>query len=192
MKIKVQSGKYKNRTLFPLPRGEGIRMTTGIVKKAIIDIFRKFISGAKVLDLFAGSGNMGIEFISNNAESVIFIEKSKRHCEIIKKNLNKCGIDKSKYKILNTDVIKGIRLLGTEEYKFDFIFIDPPYFSDFIEKAIEAISEVKIYHDDTVIIAEHHKKEKILSQIGEFEIFDERRYGPSVIKFYRSKNFRLD
>ena len=101
--MKVITGKYKNRKLI-IPRGKyRLRMTTGLVKEAIIDIFRDFIEGCRMLDIFAGAGGVGIEFLSNNAKEVIFIEGSLHNAKIIKQNLEKLYIEITNKRIQNKD-----------------------------------------------------------------------------------------
>ncbi len=189
--MKVITGKYKNRKLI-IPRGKyRLRMTTGLVKEAIIDIFRDFIEGCRMLDIFAGAGGVGIEFLSNNAKEVIFIEGSLHNAKIIKQNLEKLYIEKERYYIINKDFKKAIKILPEIiDDKFDFIFIDPPYFTNYIEESLKLISEVDVYTDDVVIITEHHRKEKLEDRIGKFEKYHTRKYGTSIVDFWRIYNIQ--
>ncbi len=184
--MKVISGKYKNRNLI-VPKGKyRLRMTTGLVKEAIIDMFRNFIEDCRMLDIFAGVGGVGIEFLSNNAKEVIFIESSHHNVEILRQNLEKLHIEKERYYILNKDFKLSIKLLpDIIDKKFDFIFIDPPYFTDYIKKSLELLSEIEIYTDDVVVITEHHCKEKIEDRIGKFEKYQTRKYGTSILDLWK-------
>ncbi len=180
--MKVITGKYKNRNLLAPKTGQ-LRITTGLVKKVCIDIYNTQIEGARVLDLFAGSGNVGIEFLSNNADYVTFIEFNKAHYNIIKKNLAKLGIDKSYYDVINNDITRALKYLNNK-YTFDFIFMDPPYKENLVNEIIQEISKVKIYNKDTVIIAEHHIKEKT-DDVSDFIKIDSRKYGATILDFYK-------
>lgn len=187
--MRVITGIYKNRLLFQAPRKYRIRATTAVVKKAIIDIFRNFIENSTILDIFSGTGGMGIEFLSNNAKFVTFIESSYHNVNLIKRNLENLKIEESKYLIIKKDFKVAIPFIAqTFENKFDFIFIDPPYFTDYIKESLQLLSQFEIYKKDVVVIAEHHKKEKIEEQIGRFKKYDTRAYGTSVVEFFKISN----
>ncbi len=183
--MKILTGLYKRRNLIIPTSNNKIRMTTGIVKESIINIFKDFIENSRVVDIFAGSGNVGIEFLSNKAREVIFIEKHPYNINIIKKNLIKLNITENRYRLINRDFKAGIRYLKGD--KFDFIYLDPPYKKNLLPEALKLISEIGILHNDSVVIAEHHFTENLADNIESLERFDSRKYGTVIIDMFRLK-----
>jgi len=188
MSIKIITGKLKNRNLFlPKFKDHQLRLTTGLVKKAVIDIYKEKLKDAVVLDLYAGIGNVGIEMLSNQTKKVIFIEKETKFCNAIKKNLERLGLEKEKYYVINNFVENSLKLLE-HRYIFDFIYLDPPYKENLTTKTINLISKFNIYDKNTIIIAEHHYKENTEDTIGNFEKIDSRKYGMTKLDFFKTKN----
>ncbi|MBN1898295.1 MAG: 16S rRNA (guanine(966)-N(2))-methyltransferase RsmD [Spirochaetes bacterium] len=184
--MKVVTGMYKNQKLFVPKKRVGIRMTTSLVKEAVIDIFRSVIEGSVLLDIFAGGGGMGIEFLSNKASRVVFIEGSHQYAGILKDNLTKLRVEEERYRIICRDYRSALKVLpGLMKEKFDFIFIDPPYFTDYIKRSIEIISGLDICRKDIVIMAEHHNKERIEEDIERFIKYQSRKYGTSILDFWK-------
>ncbi len=183
--MKVITGKYKNRIL-RVPAGrERLRMTTGLVKKVVIDIFQFKLKDVLVLELFAGSGNVGIELLSNSAGRVVFIEIEDEYCDIIQKNLENLGLDKDeKSLVINNNVEMGLKVLD-KKFCFDYIYLDPPYKDNLVSETLLNISEADVYDKNTIIIAEHHFKEKVEEEIGKFRRTDSRKYGMTVLDFFQ-------
>ncbi len=190
--MKVITGEFKNRKLLWSAGENRLRSTTSMVKKAVIDIYQFKLIGSKVLELFAGSGNVGIEFLSNKADKVVFIEIDSKRCNLIRKNLDCLGMKRDdtppikvggKYFIINKSVKEGLKRLKTK-YCFDFIYMDPPYKDNLVSETLQSISDADIYNKDTVIIAEHHFKENIKERVGEFKKIDSRKYGMTVLDFF--------
>jgi len=152
--LHVLTGSAKGRKL-KVPKGRGVRPTTGRVKKAIFDTLGD-ISGLEVLDLFAGSGGLGIEALSRGAAHVTFIEKDPVVFKVLRENLSICGfLDKAT--LIRTRYEAALNRLRKECKKFDLILIDPPYVSygkkrvgDFIRQASEVLG------NDGVIVIEHN------------------------------------
>ncbi len=183
MKLKVITGYLKHKNIFAPSGKYKIRATTSFVKKAIIDILQKKIEQGVVLDLFAGTGNIGIEFLSNGAKKVVFIENNFHNIAMIKKNLKNLNIPLDNYFVIHNQVERSFPLLENR-FKFDYIFLDPPYRENLINTTIEALSHYKIYHNKTIIIAEHSIKETTSEQINTFQKFDSRKYGSTMLDFY--------
>ena len=136
------------------------------------------LSGAKVLDLFSGSGAMGIEALSRGAESATLVDSSPKAVQIIRKNLE--------FTRLSADVITGQadKFLSSCTDKFDIIFMDPPYFSTQIENCMKIIDGRELLSDDGIIVAESDKSEQFPSEISGFVLKDERFYGRVAVRFY--------
>ena len=183
--MRIISGTAKGTKLYTLD-GLETRPTLDRVKESLFNIIYDEIIDSTVLDLFSGSGAIGLEFASRGAKKVYLCDKSKDACQIIRKNIEKTHLEE-KVELLNTDFIKAIK--EVENIKFDIIYIDPPYKTDFIKKSIEGL--IKNIAEDTLIIAETDEEEKITKQIDEIkgiEIVDKRKYGRAYILFLKKMN----
>ena len=144
--LRVTGGNYRGTLLYCPPN---IRPTSGRIKEYIFSQVGQFTIGASVLDLFAGSGALGIEALSRRAGKAVFVDKSRRACQAVYKNLNKLGIEA---KVSHIDALKFIRYYKSEP--FNLIFIDPPYDEFHPETIIKAIEEVEILNEGGHLIYE--------------------------------------
>lgn len=149
--MRVVAGRYKGKKLMS-PKGEEVRPTTTRIKETLFNILQRDIPSAKVLDLFAGSGSLGIECISRGAEHVTFVDKSKDSIALIRENLK--GID-GYYSVLNTDFMSALSGAVYNGIKYDVIFLDPPYATNLAEIAIDKIIGSDLLSDLGVIVFEH-------------------------------------
>lgn len=174
--MRIVGGKYKSRVLFEF-KGDAIRPTADKVRESLFNILQNRIYGSDFLDLFCGTGAMGIEALSRGAKCVAFNDKSRDSIALTKKNLQKLEISDG-YKITNFDA--STYLLSTAD-KYDIIYIDPPYQSDFGLKALAVAS--KALKDNGIIIYENEKpfSEDI---IGLTKV-DERKYGRVYLTFFK-------
>lgn len=175
--MRIISGKFKSRKFkYKLPNG--IRPTTDMVKESLFNILDNLIdyNGLRVLDLFSGSGNIGIEFLSRGAEFVHFNDFNSNSIGYISNILKELNIENYKITKQKADI-----LLKNIEDKFDLIFIDPPYISNQYEILSELISKKKLIENGSVIIFESDEFKKIeLNQ----NLIKERKFGSSVIRIY--------
>ena len=183
--MRVISGTARGKKLTSL---EGIetRPTLDRVKEALFSILQFDIKGSKVLDLFSGSGALAIESLSRGAEKAILCDSSRNALRVIDKNLVDTRL-KSKAKTINKDYLETLDFLKKENEKFDIIFLDPPYKTDYIYISIEKILEYNLLAEDGIIIAETDDENKIeeLKNIESIEIYDARKYGIVHIIFIR-------
>ena len=171
--MRIISGKYKGLVLAEF-KGDNIRPTADRVKESLFNIIYSSVSGARVLDMFCGSGNLGLECLSRGAEFVHFNDISKDSLAVLKKNLSRIG---GNYKITNCDF--SCCTGGGDTY--DIIFIDPPYASDFGIKALQ-LSAAHL-SDDGIIIFE---RDRIFEgKIEGLEKVDERKYGKTYLSFFK-------
>lgn len=185
--MRIISGTAKGTKLYTL-EGLTTRPTLDRVKEAVFNIIHLNIPEATVLDLFSGSGAIGLEFASRGAKKVYLCDASKEACEIIKKNIAKTHLEK-KVELYQADFIQVIS--KKIEEKIDIIYLDPPYKTDFIKIAICECIKKQILKPDTLIIAETDDKEKIVKQIEEIkniEIIEQRKYGRANIFFLKEIN----
>lgn len=173
--MKIIQGKYKGRTLkgFDI---EGTRPTMDRVKESLFAMIQNKINNSIVLDLFSGSGNLGIESLSMNAKDVVFVDKNRICFKTIKKNLSMINEERE---VLNLDYIEALKILK-EKYKFDIIFLDPPYKGDLIEKSINLICEYDLLNENGIVVCETDdiNKIKIPNVLKEVK---NRKYGEKIV-----------
>lgn len=180
--MRVITGTAKGRAL-KAPKGLTTRPTTDRVKEALFNILGPKIEGAKFLDLFAGSGGIGIEALSRGAQEVLFIEKDPRALEVIKANLALCGLDQRAL-VLAGDVHKNLDYIGRQGQQFDFVFMDPPYLKDFEEAVLAKIDNLKLLALGGKIIVESSKRDNIPTQVGSLAALRREKYGDTHLTFY--------
>lgn len=182
--MRIISGKARGTKLYTL-EGMNTRPTLDRVKESIFNIIQNEIEGAKVLDLFAGSGAIGLECLSRGAEKAVLCDKSKDATEIIKKNVEKTHMQE-KVQILNMDFEMCLEKIKNQ--KFKIIYIDPPYATDYIAKSLKKILENDIADKESLIIIETDDEKRIEKEIESIEvkIVDKRKYGRATIIFLNS------
>ena len=181
--MRIISGKAKGTKLYTL-EGTNTRPTLDRVKESIFNIMQGEIQDAKILDLFSGCGAIGLEFLSRGAEKAVLCDKSKDAIEIIKKNVQKTHMEES-VQILNVDFEACLDKVKNQ--KFDIIYLDPPYATDYISKAIRKIIGNEIITNESIIIVETDDETRILEEIKntEVQIVDKRKYGRATIIFLK-------
>lgn len=185
--MRVISGKARGKKLISL-EGQNTRPTLDRVKEALFNIIQFNVEDRNVLDLFAGSGALGIESLSRGAKTATFCDNSYDAIRVIKTNIeNTKNEDKSI--VINKDYSLALNSLSKQNKKFDIIFLDPPYKTDFGIKAINIIIELDILAEDGIIILEtdDETREKEIKNIKEIEVFDERKYGRVMLIFIRKE-----
>lgn len=181
--MRIISGTARGTKLYTL-EGKDTRPTLDRVKESLFNIINNKILDSTVLDLFAGSGAIGLEFASRGAKKVILCDNSKEAIKIINKNIEKTNLrEKVELKQMTSDKL----LDNLKNEKFDIIFIDPPYNSRLIGQSVEKIFANDILSTQAVVILETDNHKKILEEIKEYEhnIYDIRRYGRVKLIFMR-------
>ena len=174
--MRVVSGSAKGRKL-KTPHGKDVRPTADSVKEAVFNIIREDVTGRRVLDLFAGSGQMGIEALSRGAGEVVFVDISSASLKLVKDNLNLCGFSGETVK---EDAVNYIQ----HAKPFDLIFIDPPYDSEYYEKVLEKIKLFDILTDGGIIIVETRRSRILPDMEYPFKKNKEYIYGSVKISVY--------
>ncbi|MBI4432786.1 MAG: 16S rRNA (guanine(966)-N(2))-methyltransferase RsmD [Candidatus Omnitrophica bacterium] len=178
--MKIVAGALKGRVIGFKPNPH-LRPTSEKTRKAIFDVLQGQMEGKNVLDLFSGTGALGIEALSRGAAQAVFIEKEKNQARQIRENLEALGLlDRSR--IIAADAVQALGRLN--EY-FDFIFLDPPYNEGWTEKTLATLSKTPLFHEATIVIAECGQREKPLSRIGKFKSVKIKAYGDTQIVFYK-------
>ena len=177
--MRIIAGDYKGRRLTS-PADNRVRPTTDKVKEAIFSILTNEIYGSYVLDLFAGSGNLGLEALSRGAEHCWFGDSSRDSIKLIRENVLYCKAD-DKSTIKAGDYRKVLARI-TEQ--MDVILLDPPYGKGLLPDCFELIEEYDLLAENGVIMAEHQKDEVLPDEIGKFTKIKERTYGKVVVSIY--------
>ena len=172
--MRVISGKYKGRVLegFDL---DGTRPTMDRVKESLFGMIQDYIDKSVVLDLFAGSGNLGIEALSEGASYVYFVDKNKKAINIINNNISK--LEDKNTRVINSDYKDALNYL--KDKKFDLIFLDPPYNTNYIEESIKLIDMYNLV-DDGLIICESDSLDKIIYS-DKYMSVKSKKYGDKYI-----------
>ena len=181
--MRIIGGTARGTKLYTL-NGENTRPTLDRVKESLFNIIQNEIIDANVLDLFSGSGAIGLEAVSRGARKSILRDKEKQAIEIIRKNVQKTHMEQ-KVEIYNLDFKKILKEKIKE--KQDIIFLDPPYKTDYIAQALELIYEEQLIDAQSIIIIETDEEERIIKNIDneKFEIYDKRKYGRAYLIFLR-------
>ena len=184
--MRVVAGKYRGKNLAS-PKDDRVRPTTTRIKETLFNVLQGYSQDAVVLDLFAGSGALGIECISRGAKEVVFVDNSKDSIELVRKNLQ--GID-GNFKVVNSDFSGVLRNAYVTGKKFDMIFVDPPYASGLGELALGLIFDLDLLADGGVVVFEHGAEKT-------YEVSDNRykqrtkKMGTVVAEFISRKSVAL-
>ncbi len=182
--MRIISGDWKGRRLKTL-QGSLTRPTSDKVKGAIFNILGDRVKGSKVLDLFAGTGNLSIEALSRGAAEADIVEKSRKAWEIINNNIKMLGVE-DRVKIYNMDAFNFLKQSSLGLY--DIIFIDPPYRQGFSDKALALMNKSTILNPVGVIIIETSSDEEITDDLGFLEIRFTKKYGDTKIWFIQQRD----
>ena len=140
--------------------------------------------GANVLDLFAGSGALGIEAISRGAASAVFIDKNRNVINLLRRNLQRCNIV-DRATVVQWDIVKNLNCLKTIPHTFDLVLMDPPYGQELVQKAIGHLVHIDCLQDGATIVAEHEPGVEIQTASALLTLSDTRRYGSNQLSFFR-------
>lgn len=181
--MRIIGGKYRSRVLAGFA-GENVRPTSDRAREALFNILALKIYGARVLDLFAGSGALGLESLSRGAKEAVFNDCSKDSVSILKKNLAALGISVNgeEAKVYNSDYLT---CLEQAKGQFDLIFLDPPYRFDYGEKALEKISKKGLLSENGIAVYERDRPFE--GEIEGLEKYDERKYGKAYLTFFKNR-----
>lgn len=176
--MRINSGKHRGRKLAEFS-AEGIRPTSDRAKESLFNILSTKVSGATVLDLFCGSGSIGLECVSRGADKVYFVDKSASSVAVLKKNVSLLK-EESCCVVTISDYLVYLKGCGV---KFDIIFLDPPYAEEFGTPALEVIAQRGLLKEGGVAIYERDRS--FQGEISGLEKVDERKYGKAYLTFFK-------
>ena len=178
--MRVITGKARG-TVLKTPEGMQTRPTADRVKEALFSIIQFDIPGARVLDLFGGSGQLGIEALSRGAKNAVFVDESDAACKLIKENLCRTKME-DQGRVVRSDYMV---FLNTCRDKFDIILLDPPYAEVFLENSLKRISEIDILHSGGIIVAERPLGKELPWDFPGFTRSKDYKYGKSLLTLYK-------
>jgi 16S rRNA (guanine(966)-N(2))-methyltransferase RsmD len=177
-RLRVSGGEARGRRL---KAPKNIRPTQGLVKQAIFNLVGPGIADTHVLDLFAGSGAIGIEALSRGASGVTFVDREPRGLAILRQNLDNLGL-KERARVVRGDVVRWLESSPDEVKQASFIFLDPPYDDPVFDRALKVLDgEV----EDATVVAEHSRRQE-LPHLTRLLVDRQRRYGDTVVTVLRS------
>jgi 16S rRNA (guanine(966)-N(2))-methyltransferase RsmD len=181
--IRIISGKLKGKKLSTLP-GKDTRPTSDRLRESIFNILHRYPTPKTVIDLFAGTGAMGIEAISRGADFAYFVESSPGAIAIIKNNIHACGLEPNT-RIMKWDIAKGLHCFNIHAQPADLIFMDPPYDRNLVHRSLNYVSRSPVRSAETIIVIEHAVSEPLNIDNLAYELMDQRRYGKTMVSFLR-------
>ncbi|WP_053219783.1 16S rRNA (guanine(966)-N(2))-methyltransferase RsmD [Virgibacillus senegalensis] len=184
--MRVISGNFKGRQLKAVPN-RLTRPTTDKVKEALFQIIGPFFQGGSCLDLFAGSGGLGIEALSRGMEKAVFVDKQPKAVRTIYDNLRTLKLEEAA-EVFRTDAFMALKAAGKRELLFDVIFLDPPYSKVSYEELLEAIDTYNLLTKEGLIVCEHERRDTLKDECGSFSRRQTEIYGGTTgITIYHRK-----
>ena len=175
--MKIISGIYKGRTIegFDI---KGTRPTMERVKESLFGMIQNYLLNSNCLDLFSGSGNLAIEALSEGASSIYLVDNNIKAIKTIKNNIEKLNIENAS--IIHSDYKKALELFKEKNIKFNLIFLDPTYNTNYLENSISLIEQYNLLEDDGIIVCESDSINKII-YTNYFELIKERTYNDKIV-----------
>jgi 16S rRNA (guanine966-N2)-methyltransferase len=181
MGLRIISGALKGKRLYSV-RDTSIRPTADRLRESIFNILSQRVLGAVVIDLFAGTGALGIEALSRGAESVVFVDNGKGALSVLRRNIDSCMLDQ-KANIVKWNIKQNLNCIKSKKQHFDLIFLDPPYDKDLITPTLFNLDKSHSLKNEACIVAEHSISEPIPTDLFAFDLFDQRKYGKTLVSF---------
>jgi len=179
--MRIIGGTARSRQIY-LPKKCRIRPTSDKIKETLFNILHD-VQGENFLDLFAGSGSVGMEALSRGAARVVFIEKNVVLANAIKNNVENLGL-RPQCEMLIMEVGRGIRELGEKREKFDTLFADPPYEKGLIKKTLKNLEDGRLFTGSSTIVVQHSKRETLPESMSDHYVLrDQRIYGDTALSF---------
>lgn len=181
MGLRIIGGTLRGRRLASV-RGMGTRPSSDRLREAVFNILGPRVVDASVLDLFAGTGALGIEALSRGADRCVFIENSIPALVVIRKNIAQCALEE-RSRVIRWNIANGLDCIQCRQPPFDLVFMDPPYGEDLIVPALSHLQRSASIGADVRVVVEHGVSNGIPPVVSGFKVIDQRRYGKSVVSF---------
>lgn len=185
--MRIIAGDARGKVI-EAPEGMDTRPVTDKIRQALFNIWQFQIDGSDFLDLFSGSGSMGLEAISRHARHTVMVEKSRKAADVIRRNLKSCHFGNHNARIMEEDVFKAIESLDQAGERFDIIYLDPPYTVDEIfHPVMEALGKSSLLRKDGQVVIRTRKEKDMHDTYGNLEKYRTKTWGISTAHFYRKK-----
>jgi len=181
--MRIVGGKYKGHHLVSF-QASHIRPTTDRVKESLFNIWQNDVPEARVLDLFCGTGSLGLEALSRGARETIFVDKNPKSIDILRKNIQKLKINEP-HQIITKDALSYAKSFQGDP--FDLIFIDPPFTQEMAHDVMLSVAASKLFHERTLISIESGRREKIEDDYGTLYRYDVREFGDKFLSLFQPK-----
>jgi len=179
--MRIIAGKWRGRIL-RAPRGRSVRPTADRVRESIFGILGDRVPGAAVLDLFAGTGAMGLEALSRGAASAILVETDSAACEVMRHNVESLGAEEAE--ILGMDYRRALRRLAFRKRQFRLLFLDPPYGKGIAARAARAVASCGVAEPGATVVVEEAARSPLPVMPPEWDVANERLYGDTRVLLY--------
>jgi len=180
--MRITAGTLRGR-LLSTPRGRHTRPTSSKVREAIFNILGGRVPGARVLDLYAGSGAMGVEALSRGAASCVFVDASRVAAGAISRNLRDLGLE-DRGRVLCQAVVPALRVLSRAGEEFELVFMDAPYSKAVSRTTLAEAAESGVLTEKGLVVVEHTKREALAEKCGSLELHVSRRYGDTQVSVF--------
>ena len=178
--MRIIGGDARGRTIVA-PAGAKTRPTQDYVRESLFNIIRWDVEDARVLDLFAGTGQLGIEALSRGAREAVFVDARRDACQVVRENLTKTHLAE-RAQVVQMDYLS---YLGAGRGRFDLVFLDPPYAEVFLENALKRISEIDILTDGGIIICERPVEKALADDFPGLTHWRDYKYGKTAVTIFR-------
>ena len=182
--LRIISGERKGHIIKTVA-GNRTRPTTDKVKESLFNILQSKLPGAYVLDLFSGTGNLGLESLSRGAEHAVFVEKNQAALPVLHENCHVLGYDEY-IDILPYDVKRATTFLSEKNHDFDLVFMDPPYEKGLVAPTLQGLVKHPLLSLSALVVVEHTFKEEVPTAIANLPCIREEAYGDTIVTFLRS------
>ena len=179
--MRIIAGKYRGRRL-RAPRGQRVRPTSDRIRESVFNIIGNDIGGCQVVDIYAGTGALGIEALSRGAQHVVFIDNHPLALECVRANIAPLARP-DQWRILRWDAGSSLRCLAGGDHRFGYAFIDPPYNQGLVTKTLRNLLACDVMAPGGLIVLEHHRRESPEALDTRMILRDQRRYGKTLVSF---------
>lgn len=178
--MRIIGGQRRGKRL-AAPSGRNIRPTADRIRESIFNIIAARVGGARVLDLFAGTGAMGLEALSRGAMEAVFVDSGPEAVALVQRNLAACRFA-DRARVIRQDVPAALAVLGGRPL-FDLVFMDPPYHRAMVAPTLAALNAAAVTAPNVLVVVEHAPQEALPAQAGGWRCIDQRRYGKTLVSF---------
>jgi 16S rRNA (guanine966-N2)-methyltransferase len=184
-KVRIIAGNLKNRPI-KIPKGTETRPALVLVRRMVCDTLMGDIPEARVLDLFAGTGAFVFEMISRGAKNAVAVDIESEMTKAIENNAHTFGVEKQ-ISVVNNDYLRAIDNFGKAGRKFDIIIVAPPFYGDYVNKAVVAVERQSLLDEKGILVAHYYKKDDVDRTPEGLELLKTKSHGKSIIDFFGKK-----